>query len=234
MKRFYATATVEPGVAGGWAVKLDQRTLLTPGQRALTLPTRSMADAVAAEWLAQGARIEPASMPATGFANAAIDQISPPRESFVADIVRWGESDLLCYRADGPAPLVTRQTAEWGPLLEWARHRFDVRFTVTTGVLHQPQPSETIARLRSIIGAESDFVLAAFVRLAHLSRSLIITLALAENIATPDTLWAAACLDEHWQEENWGADDFAVKNRNDRSADFHAAARFLSLAKAVD
>src|SRR3546814_11514647 len=79
-------------------------------------------------------------MPLTGLANAAIDRIAGGPASFAAGLARYGENDLLCYRAESPPDLVARQAASWDPLLDWARRRYDVHFEVTTGIIHRPQP----------------------------------------------------------------------------------------------
>ena len=67
--------------------------------------------------------------------------------TFVVDgLVAYGESDLLCYRADHPEDLVARQAAAWDPLLAWASKRYDVAFEVASGIVHRPQPTATLTR----------------------------------------------------------------------------------------
>ncbi|MFX8032030.1 ATP12 family protein, partial [Acinetobacter baumannii] len=84
---------------------------------------------------------------------AAIDRVAPDPAAFAAGLAAYGESDLLCYRADGPAALVARQAEAWDPLLDWARARYDVHFAIATGVMHRPQPPATITRLADAITA---------------------------------------------------------------------------------
>ena len=120
MKRFYKDVTIV-AESDGHAIRLDDRPVRTPARALLTLPTLALAQAVAEEWRAQGDTVDPASMPFTGLANAAIDHIVPNRAQFAAGIARYGESDLLCYRAHSPETLVARQAAAWDPLLDWAR-----------------------------------------------------------------------------------------------------------------
>ena len=86
-------------------------------------------------------------MPLTGLANAAIDRVAPDPDAFARGLAAYGESDLLCYRAEGPAALVARQAELWDPLLAWARRRFDVDFEVVAGIIHRPQPPATVDRL---------------------------------------------------------------------------------------
>jgi chaperone required for assembly of F1-ATPase len=95
--------------------------------------------------------------------------------------------------------------------------------------MHQPQPAATLETLRRAVAARGAFELAAMAKLAHLSGSLVATLAIINRAGTAEDIWSAACLDEIWQEELWGADYWAQKNRSDREGEFMAAVRFLDL-----
>jgi chaperone required for assembly of F1-ATPase len=233
MRRFYETATVVPDAAG-FALQLDGRPVKTPARRTLTVPSAALAGAVAEEWAAQGESIEPRTMPLTGLANAALDRVAPDPVAFAQTIAVYGEADLLCYRANTPATLVARQQAVWGPLLDWARARFDVAFVVTTGIVHRPQPPETVARLASAVAAHDAFALAALSPLVTIGGSLVVALAVGEGAISPDDAFAAAHLDELWQAEQWGEDALARKAREQRARDFAAAARFRALLTARD
>jgi chaperone required for assembly of F1-ATPase len=225
VKRFYKEARA----GGDNGVLLDGRPVRTPGRAPLVPPTARLAEAIAEEWNAQAERIDPRAMPLTGLANAAIDRIAPARAAFAGGLAAYGESDLLCYRAEGPAPLVARQAGHWDPILAWARVRYDVAFEVIAGIVHKPQPPETVARLADAVDARDPFQLAGLSPLVTLSGSLVIALALAEGALCLDDAWAAATLDEQWQAEHWGEDEEAAGALANRRADFAAAARFLSL-----
>jgi chaperone required for assembly of F1-ATPase len=213
----------------GFGIFLDGRAVRTPGRTALALPNARLAEAVAEEWNAQGETIDPRAMKLTGLANAAIDRIAPDPKAFAHGLAAYGESDLLCYRADGPAPLAAREAELWDPLLAWARARYDVAFEIVAGVIHEPQPAETVERLAAALAARGPFELAGLSPLVTISGSLIVALALAEGAIGLDAAWAAAALDELWQAETWGEDAEAAKALAARHADFAAAARFLSL-----
>src|SRR5690242_1409373 len=133
VKRFWKTAEAV-ATARGFAIALDGRRVKTPAKAELILPTEQLADAVAAEWNRVGETIDPREMPLTGFANAAIDRIGPAKEEFAEGVARYGESDLTCYRAEGPDALVRWQLEAWDAILEWARRRYDVDFAICSGV----------------------------------------------------------------------------------------------------
>jgi chaperone required for assembly of F1-ATPase len=224
MKRFWKDVTIE-----GDGIALDGRPVRTPGRVPLALPTPALAEAVAEEWRAVGETIDPRAMPLTGLANAAIDRIAPDPAAFAAGLAVYGESDLLYYRAELPAPLVDRQEAAWDPILAWARHRYDVHFETATGVMHRAQPPATIARLGEAVAALGAFRLAGLSPVVTVSGSLVAALALVEGAFDAETVWHAARIDEDWQEEMWGEDDLASATRDAHRADFMAGARFLSL-----
>jgi chaperone required for assembly of F1-ATPase len=226
MKRFWKTVTVEP-TDGGLGIALDGRPVRTPGRVPLALPTPALAQAVAEEWSAVGDTLDPRAMPLTGLANAAIDRVAPDPDSFAAGLAAYGESDLLCYRADGPEPLVERQQAAWDPVLEWARQRYDVAFSTTAGVMHVTQPPATVARLSEATAARDPFALAGMSPVVTITGSLVLALALAERAFDAETVWNAAHVDDDWQVERWGEDALATEARALRRRDFDAAVKFL-------
>lgn len=228
MRRFWKEVTLEQSTFG-YAVRLDGRPIKTPTRNELALPTQRLADAVVAEWDAVEKSIDPGRMPMTGFANAAIDHIGPDRSSFATAIAAYGETDLMCYRAAKGDALADRQVEIWDPWINWARGRYDVSFVIVEGIIHKPQPAATLEKLGAVVAARGTFELAAMAKLAHLSGSLIATLAVVEQEGAVQDIWNAACLDELWQEELWGADYWAQKNRNDREGEFMQAVRFLDL-----
>jgi chaperone required for assembly of F1-ATPase len=228
VKRFYKRALAAPA-EGGWRIALDGRPVKTPARHALVVPTEQLGRAVAEEWQGQGDEIDPRSMPLTGLANAAIDRVAPDPAAFAQGLALYGESDLLCYRAEGPEALASRQAELWDPLLAWARRRFDIELETVCGVMHRPQHQETIGRLARAAASRDAFRLAALSPLVTVSGSLVIALALAEDAIDLETGWAAATLDEQWQIEQWGEDAEAAAMLASRRQDFEAGYRFLGL-----
>ena len=227
MKRFYTTAAVTGD--GPFGVALDGRPLRTPEREALALPTLRLADAIAAEWNGQGAEILPRSMPLTGLANAAIDRVALGTEAFADGLAAFARNELLAYRAEHPALLVAHQALGWDPWLVWARVRYDVDFVVVTGIIHRPQPAETLARIAAAYGAFDAFALAALNPVVTISGSAVIGLAVAKGAMDADMAWAIGHLDELWQAEQWGKDPLAEAGHRERQGDLAAAVEFLQL-----
>ena len=228
MKRFWKAAeTVEE--PNGWAVRLDERSLRTPGKALLLVPNRALGEAIAEEWASALESIDPRAMPLTGLANAAIDRVAPDRAAFAASLAKYGEADLACYRAEGPRTLAGRQAASWDQLLGWARRRYDVDFALTTGIVHVAQPPATVDRLAHEVATFDAFRLAGLSPLITIGGSLVAALAVIDGALTPDQAWEAVSIDERWQIEKWGADPEAQAALDNRRGDFFAAATFLEL-----
>jgi len=228
MKRFWKSVEVERE-GEEWDVRLDGRPVRTPARVPLIVPTKALADAIAGEWRSVEEVVDPRAMPLTGMANAAIDRVAPDPAAFVGGLVRYAEADLACYRSSWPPELVTRQSDAWNVLLAWARRRYDVDFSTTSGLTHVPQPLATVERLAHSVAALNSFQLAGLSPLVTIGGSLIAGLAILEKAITPEQGWEAVTIDERWQLEQWGTDTEAQTALDNRERDFFAATRFLEL-----
>lgn len=227
-KRFWTTATVVPA-EGGFTVHLDARPVRTPLKTPLILPTLALAEAVAAEWQAQEGKIDPESMPFTRTANSALDKVAPQFEAVAAMLAAYGESDLLCYRAEGPEDLVARQAEAWDPLLVWAAEELDAPLAITFGVMPVEQCRDSINRLAELVREQSAFQLAAFHDLVAVSGSLVLALAVTRKRLTAEAAWDLSRIDENWQIALWGEDEEAAEVAVRKHAAFLQADRFYGL-----
>ncbi len=230
LKPAYRTAEAVGG-EGGFRVALDGRPMRSPARRDLLLPTRALAEALAAEWRAQGADADPRAMPMTTLAATAIDRAGPRRAETEAAIAAYGASDLLCHRADAPPELVRRQAAAWDPLLDWCAGALGARLRPGTGVMPLRQSAGALAAIRAAVAGRDAFALTALREFATGFGSAVLALAVAEGRIDAGAGLAAAQIDEAWQEERWGADAEAARRRDALRRDILAAERFLRLAR---
>ncbi|HEX7853932.1 MAG TPA: ATP12 family protein [Sphingobium sp.] len=230
MKRFYTLVLSQRDQDNGLhRILLDGRPVKTPGKEPLAVPSDALAAAIVSEWAGQGEKIDPATMPIMGFANASIDQVLPDVATFAKGIAAYGANDLLCYRASDPNELVAEQAQLWDPLLDWARDRYDVAFVVTSGIMPVDQPAATVERLYAAVDALDPWLLSGFSTLVSISGSLLGSLALVEGVITADALWAAAHVDEAWQARQWGEDAEAIARNAIRRGQYDDAARYCAL-----
>lgn len=229
MKRVYKTVAVEEGGEGVFAVTLDGRPLRSPGKRPLSLPTWQLAEAVAAEWDAQGEEIDPYSMAMMGFAATVTDRVTPQRAHVVGEIAGYAGSDLLCFLADGPEDLIARQTTQWTPWRERAEKKLSVGLAVTSGVMPIRQSNETLEAFRAAVDGFGDWYLAPLHTATSITGSLILGLAFLEGELDAAEAFGLSQVDEAYQVEKWGKDREAEQRRRGLLAEIKAAERFKGL-----
>jgi chaperone required for assembly of F1-ATPase len=227
VKRFYTVVAVEPE-AEGFSVRLDGKRLRTPMAGHVVLPTAKAAEFVADEYAAQGDKIDPVSMPVTRLVNTAIDGVASDTQAVIEDIMRFSSSDLVCYRAEGPEPLVHRQAEAWDPIIDWARSALGARFFLAEGVMHVEQPRETIGAVGLHLRQRDEpFRLAALHVITAITGSALLALAFEAGAIDIETAWTAAHVDEDWNIEHWGFDAEAAARRAFRKRDLMGAAALI-------
>jgi chaperone required for assembly of F1-ATPase len=243
--RFYQTVGIAapapiaaPGAGGrraghgdseGYRLLLDGKPLRTPAKHEFAVPTRALAEAIAAEWQAQRHHIDPRSMPLTRLANSAIDGVAGRQAQVRAEIVKYLASDLVCYRAAAPSELVRRQAEAWDPILDWCEQALGVRLAVTQGVMPVAQPEDAGALLEAWLKARDTFALAALSVMTTLLGSAVLAVAQAQGRLDDAAAWRAAHIDEDFQAGKWGVDPLAKARRDQQWGQMQAASRLLRL-----
>jgi chaperone required for assembly of F1-ATPase len=172
-----------------------------------------------------------ADTPLTRLAGTAQERVAPRAEAVALELARYGESDLLCYRAEEPAALIARQAEQWQPWLDWAAMRYGARLEVTAGVMHRAQPAASVAALAAAVAAQGVPALAALGIIVPSTGSLVLGLAVAEGALDAAGATKASQLDELFQSELWGVEWESQERRERVAADIALAARYLELSK---
>lgn len=226
-RKFYKQVAVAEH-ADGFTVTLDGRTLKTPGKRVFVLPTRALAEACTAEWDRQVKFIRAETMPLTRLCNVAIDHTHKARAELAAQVAKFGETDLLSHRAEGPGSLVRRQAAAWDPLLAWSAETLGASLRAGGGILALEQKPEALAALEGYAARLDDFRLTGLAHAAGLATSAVIACAMAAGRLTGAEAFAAAALDDLYQLETWGEDEEARQRLNNQRAEYDALEQFFA------
>jgi chaperone required for assembly of F1-ATPase len=228
-KRFYTSAGVAEA-DGGFAVTLDSKPIRTPSGRQVVVPTRGIAEAIAAEWNAQDEMIDPLTMPLTRFANSVVEAVADRVDAVADDVAKYLGTDLLFYRAGHPEALVAKEAAHWDPILFWAADTLGAHFILAEGIVHVAQPEQAVAAARGAF-PNDPWSIAALHVVTTLTGSALLALALAHGVRDAEQVWAAAHVDEDWNIEKWGMDEEVAARRAARLVDFQAAVRILTALK---
>ena len=236
MKRFWDQATVLAEDEGGYSVRLDGRPVRLPGGTPLRVGSPAMAAAVAEEWNAvgggaKGGEMRMEELPLTRLLGTAQERIAPDPAPMVEGLAKYGETDLLCYRAD-EARLAEQQAEAWQPLLDWLALQHDAPLRVTSGIMPVSQDPEALAALRRAVAAHGAEELAALGTLVPSLGSIVLALAVTGGRIGAEEAHRLSILDELFQERLWGLDEEAAKRRARIAADVAVAGRFLDLLRA--
>ena len=232
MKRFWEAALAVPRLEGGYGVVLDGRPLRLPGGSILGTENRPLAEAIADEWHkaggTKGGEMRQEDVPLTRILAAAQERIAPDPKPMVEGITKYGETDLLCYRAQDQR-LAARQADAWQPVLEWAAQKLDAPLKITQGLMPVPQPQESLAALQGAVARHDAAGLAALGVAVPALGSLVLGLALSLGRLDAEEAHRLAILDELYQEEFWGSDAETAARRAERLAEVRLAKRFMAL-----
>lgn len=221
-RRFYKDAGVVRR-EDGFAVALDERTARTPAGAPLVLPREPLARLVAGEWAGQGEEIDFAFMPAHRLAATVIDRTASAGPALAAEVARYAGADVLCYFADAPDALVREEEARWTPLLDWAREALGIDLRRVSGIVHEAQPPEALARVCALVAGLEPFAQAAVAYAAPLFGSAVLALAVERGRLGAEEAFDLSRLDEAFQESRWGVDADAAL----RTGRLREEARFL-------
>ena len=224
-------------VGTAFAIHLDGKPMRLPGGGVpLTLPNATMAEALAGEWAragggAKGGEFTMAALPLTQLAATAQERITPDPGPTAAALAAYGETDLLCYRADRPERLVLLQSRSWQPWLDWVRRAHGVRLRVGTGIAHVAQDAEALDALHRAVARLDAWTLAGMGVAVPVLGSLVLGLALQAGELDAAGAHGLAELDAVFQAEQWGADEDATVRAANVAREVAEAATFMRLAR---
>ena len=204
-KRFYKLVTVD-AAEGQWRILLDGMQLRTPGKLKLAVPSKTLAEKVAAEWAAQGEHINPSLMPVTRLVNVAVEQTPNRRGDLIAEVRRYAETDLLCYRAPQPRILIERQSEAWDKWLVWAAEQ-GLSLKTTESLQAVEQPNESLEAIESFAKGLEDLQLTLFVHLIAVYGSVVLAMTVMRGKLSSEAAFELSRVDADYQIELWGEDE---------------------------
>ncbi len=230
VKRFYKNVTVQPSKEH-YGVMLDGRPAKTRTGAMLAARSMNLAEAVAHEWRSVSEEVDFKAMPMTRLLSSVVDLDAQTRRDWIEEIVNYLKTDLLCYRAEAPDTLRTRQAATWDPYLDWARRELSIDLKTIDGVIFIEQSKTAIAAARMIIDGVEPEILLSLKSMIDLTGSAVLGFALWKGVGSVDEVFAASRLDETFQSERWGPDTQAEKREKNIHSSFMNAVRFMDLLR---
>ncbi|PHR62900.1 MAG: ATPase [Robiginitomaculum sp.] len=230
IKRFFKTVSCQPE-GRSWIVMLDEKTLRTPARSVLRLPTKALAELVAAEWEAQTEAIRPDFMPISRLANVAHDHMGMNKAASAGELVRFAASDLLCFRVAEPLDLQELQVKEWDIWLDWAEEKFGARLGVSTSLTPPDIPLDALENMRNAALNMEPFALTAMLHASALLGSCVLGFALLDAKLGAQQAFDLSRIEEDWQIQQWGEDEEAKARADGLLAFLEASTRFMLAAQ---
>ncbi|MCB1562437.1 MAG: ATP12 chaperone family protein [Alphaproteobacteria bacterium] len=235
MKRFYKMVTTGSDPSG-YTILLDGQPVKAPSGKILAAPCEALAQAIMQEWAGQETDIVPDSMPLTQILTTRIDRVSHEREAMSAALLKYLDTDLLCYRTDHPPALAQAQDEAWSPWLGWFERRFSGALETTTGLRALRQDEALAERIRDHVQAMDDDAFTVFQLVTALGGSIVLALAFMEGELSPAELFEAIRVEERWKaalydEERYGPDPMQARKDESAQTDLAAAQLYLRALK---
>jgi chaperone required for assembly of F1-ATPase len=232
MKRVYTLASYTK-TEDGYVIQLDGKTVKTPLAQPLAAPNKTIADAIVREWSEQKDAIVPDSMPMTQVLTTALDR-QRDRDAITKQLLKYLDTDLLCYRVKEPVDLAKRQKEVWDRWLTWFDEHFESPLEVTFGIDALKQDTDTHKQIWNYLEALDEFYFTILQIVTSLTGSIVLGLAFLEHEAGPEDIYNAAELEEIYHSEiageaEYGADPVQEKRQNNLRRELASCKEFLSL-----
>ena len=234
MKKFYTVVSTEK-CEGGYNILLDSRTLKTQGKVPLFAPNEDIANRVVREWADQTDMIVPDTMPFTQVLSTKIDRIAQNRNAITEVLLKYVDTDLLCYLAATPEGLVQAQKEKWACWRFWFEETFGgaESLKTTTDLKACKQEPSIHKNIEKYITSLDDDHYTVFQLIASMSGSLLLAMAFTAGKAGCDEVFEAMYVEEHFKDalynaEKYGVDPIAEKKQRADQDDLRAYEDYLS------
>ncbi|CAJ0767514.1 18191_t:CDS:10 [Entrophospora sp. SA101] len=189
LKRFWKNTSITKNQDGNYLIILDKRQLKTPGGSHLIIPKTK-------KYLAL--------LIAVARAIDVFDKDVKEREKVITSLIKYLDTDTICYQEPFPESLVNLQKEHWDPLINWIQSTYNIEIKSTHSIIGIKQPIQSKEKLHSIINKFDGLKLAAFERATIISKSFIIGLGLVERKLSVEEAAKAARIETISQTMRWG------------------------------
>lgn len=231
MKKFWKIVQIKKKLKNSFEILLDKRILKTPMQKDLIFSNYKIAKETALEWDIDEKEINTENMVFYGLISTAIDKISNDKVSYIENVLGFINTDLICYRADGPNELVDLQNSSWNPIISFIKKYIDVELKFFIGVMPSKQSLEIFNRLKTLINSFSDIEISALHRMTNLTGSIFISICILKGDVLKNEAFELSFLDELYQAKNWGIEQESLDKRDKIAKELNRIISFVELIR---
>ena len=231
MKKFWKIVQVKTKLKNSFEILLDKRILKTPMQKDLIFSNYKIAKETALEWDIDEKEINTENMVFYGLISTAIDKICNDKVLYIENVLGFINTDLICYRADGPSELVDLQNSSWNPIISFIKKYIDVEVESFIGVMPSKQSLKIFNRLKTLINSFSDIEISALHRMTNLTGSIFISICILKGDVLKNEAFELSFLDELYQAKNWGIEEESLDKRDKIAKELNRIISFVELIR---
>ncbi|MDC3169595.1 hypothetical protein OA871_00965 [Paracoccaceae bacterium] len=212
-EKYWKNARKEKQNNNLFLIYLDENYLKSDQGNNMILPER-LADEVVREWDADGKIDTIKNSFYTKLCFSVIDMTQKERKNVLSRLVAYGNCDPICYIADDPKKLHIKQKKLYDPLIDWAQKFLSIRLNIGPGLLFIEQPSLNAGNIIKYLEELNNFHLTTISELTKSLGSLFTSLALYNNIISPELAWEVANVEDNFRIDVWGEveEETLIKN----------------------
>lgn len=127
------------------------------------------------------------------------------RSDKTAHIIKYIDTDLLCYRTQTPPALTTLQQERWQPWLDWFAQEYETKLETTSGIAALSQPQSAKDKIEQDISQLDDMAFDGLYGAATICGSVVLGLALLKAKLSPEQTLKLIFLEEDFKETVYDA-----------------------------
>lgn len=205
---------------------LDDKELKSPKDKKLNLPYY-LSQKVFKEWNEVQEEINPSLMPFYSYSVTAVDRIMNHKNDVIETLKSILRMDTLLYRSGNDIDLSKLQEKEWQPLLKWLDINYNCKLTINYELKPLNQKETELLKCINLVNQLDHFSLSGFSHLVSISGSFILGLSFYCKKINSHKVYELALLEELFQSNKWGSDDFANERRENIKKEITEACEFL-------
>ena len=131
------------------------------------------------------------------------DKIFVDKKKYIDEVIKYINTDLICYWENKPEDLHTLQIDNWSKQLKKLEDE-ELKFDFTFNILPIKQKDSSIELLKNKLIQLDDIILACLLIVTKTTSSLLLSYLFTTNRIKPIDLYKNTYLHEIWQSNKWG------------------------------
>ena len=143
------------------------------------------------------------------------DKILVDKQKYIEEVIKYINTDLICYWENKPEDLYSLQKENWNKQLKTLKKE-KLNFDYTINILPIKQSHTSIELLKNNLIKLDDVILACLLIVTKITSSLLLSYLFITNRIKPIDLYKNTYLHEIWQSKKWGVvEEEKEKREND-------------------